>query len=90
MQFEVIEQSVADWNTDDKSIMMIQISAIPVNYDLVVPNNISSVIGTTSSSIVTNINSNNYQYIKGFSYPLIGDGVYLLNATTVSEDNKDV
>ena len=39
MQFEVIEQSVTDWDTDDKSTMMIQISAIPVNYDLVVNNN---------------------------------------------------
>jgi uncharacterized protein len=36
-------------------------------------------------TISANINNNNYQYIKGFSYPLIGDGVYLLNATTVSE-----
>src|SRR5919205_4231949 len=36
MQFEVIEQSVGDWDTDDKSTMMIQISAIPINYDLIV------------------------------------------------------
>src|SRR3954454_19294780 len=36
MQFEVIEQSVDDWDTDDKSTMMIQISTIPINYDLVV------------------------------------------------------
>ena len=35
MQSEVIEQSVIDWDTDDRSTMMIQISAIPVNYDLV-------------------------------------------------------
>jgi len=34
MQFEIIEQSEADWQTDDKATMMIQISAIPVNYDL--------------------------------------------------------
>ena len=39
MQFEVIEQSVGDWDTDDKSTVMIQISAIPINYDLVVRNN---------------------------------------------------
>ena len=34
MQFEVIEQSEADWQTDDKATMMIQISSIPINYDL--------------------------------------------------------
>jgi len=36
MQFEIIEQSEADWQTDDKSTMMIQIDAIPINYDLIV------------------------------------------------------
>ncbi len=35
MQFEVIQQSVEDWETDDKTIMIVQLSAIPVNYDLV-------------------------------------------------------
>jgi DNA helicase HerA-like ATPase len=34
MQFEIIEQSEADWQTDDKATMMIQISTIPINYDL--------------------------------------------------------
>lgn len=34
-QFEIIQQSVQDWDTDDKSTMMIQIWAIPLNYDLV-------------------------------------------------------
>jgi uncharacterized protein len=68
MQFEVIEQSVTDWDTDDKSSMMIQISAIPVNYDLVV-----------------NTQNNSFFYVKGFSYPLIGDEVHLLSANTVME-----
>ncbi len=36
MQFEIIEQSEEDWQTDDKSTMMIQIDAIPINYDLVI------------------------------------------------------
>jgi hypothetical protein len=36
MQFEIIEQSEADWQTDDKSTMMIQIDAVPINYDLFV------------------------------------------------------
>jgi DNA helicase HerA-like ATPase len=35
MQFEIIEQSEDDWGTDDKSTMMIQIDAIPINYDLI-------------------------------------------------------
>jgi len=34
MQFEVIEQSVEDWETDDKATMMIQLASIPINYDL--------------------------------------------------------
>ncbi len=67
MQFEVIEQSVGDWDTDDKSTMMIQISAIPINYDLIVRDN------------------GIYEYIKGFSYPLIGDQVFILNAETVGD-----
>lgn len=36
MQFEIIEQSQADWQTDDKATMIIQISAIPINYDLTI------------------------------------------------------
>ena len=36
MQFEIIEQSEADWQTDDTSTMMIQIDAIPINYDLII------------------------------------------------------
>ena len=35
MQFEIIQQSVKDWDTSDKSTMMVQISAIPINYDLI-------------------------------------------------------
>ncbi len=35
MQFEVIQQSVEDWESSDKSTMMIQLAAIPINYDLV-------------------------------------------------------
>jgi hypothetical protein len=35
MQFEIIEQSEDDWQTNDKSTMMIQIDAIPINYDLI-------------------------------------------------------
>ncbi len=35
MQFEVIQQSVEDWETSDTTTMMIQLAAIPINYDLV-------------------------------------------------------
>jgi hypothetical protein len=72
MQFEVIEQSVEDWDTDDKSTMMIQISAIPINYDL--------LVNTTDEE-----GEIKYEYVKGFSYPIIGDTVFLLNAKTVSQ-----
>jgi DNA helicase HerA-like ATPase len=34
MQFEIIEQSEEDWQTNDKSTMIIQIDAVPINYDL--------------------------------------------------------
>ncbi|MGD1836933.1 MAG: ATP-binding protein [Nitrososphaeraceae archaeon] len=65
MQFEVIEQSVTDWDTDDRSTMMIQISSIPVNYDLVLDR------------------KDSYEFKKGFSYPIIGDKVFLLNPNTI-------
>ena len=39
MQFEIIEQSEDDWQTDDKSTMIIQIDAIPINYDLILNEN---------------------------------------------------
>lgn len=68
MQFEVIEQSVTDWDTEDMSTMMIQVSAIPINYDLVIDGN-----------------SSTYRYVKGFSYPIIGDQVFVLAANTVMD-----
>src|SRR3989442_15255890 len=36
MQFEIIQQSVRDWETSDKSTMMVQIIALPINYDLLI------------------------------------------------------
>ncbi len=41
MQFEIIQQSVKDWDTSDKSTMMVQISALPINYDLIIANGAS-------------------------------------------------
>ncbi len=39
MQFEIIQQSVNDWDTSDTSTMMVQISALPINYDLILNGN---------------------------------------------------
>jgi hypothetical protein len=55
IQFEVIGQSVSDWGTYDKATMMIQISSIPVNYDLVV-NNTTITTKQTRTIIVTTTN----------------------------------
>lgn len=63
-QFEIIEQSVADWDTDDKATMMIQLSAIPLNYDLV-------------------LEGNAQHYVKGFTYPVVGERVFILNRATI-------
>jgi hypothetical protein len=35
LQFEIIEQAVTDWDSTDSSTMMIRISGIPINYDLI-------------------------------------------------------
>jgi len=66
MQFEIIEQSEDDWHTDDKSTMMIQIDAIPINYDLTLNNKYE------------------FEFIKGFSYPVVGSPVYLLNSEMIN------
>jgi len=66
MQFEIIEQSEDDWQTDDKSTMMIQIDAIPVNYDLVLDEKCE------------------FEFVKGFSYPVIGSPAYLLNSGMIN------
>jgi len=63
-QFEIIEQSVADWDTDDKATMMIQLSAIPLNYDLI-------------------LNGGEQEYTKGFTFPVIGERVFILNKATI-------
>src|SRR3989337_174329 len=66
MQFEIIEQSEEDWQTNDKSTMMIQIDAVPINYDLI----LSSGCG--------------FEFLKGFSYPVVGSSVYLLNSDMIN------
>ena len=67
LQFEVIEQSVSDWETSDKSTMVIQISAIPINYDLVTGEN------------------GEFRYERGFSYPVVGERVYVLNREMIRD-----
>ncbi len=66
MQFEIIEQSEEDWQTDDKSTMMIQINAIPINYDLIINKN------------------SEFGFVKGFSYPIVGSPVHLLNSEMIN------
>lgn len=66
MQFEIIEQSEADWQTDDKSTMMIQIDAIPINYDLIIKDDCT------------------FDFAKGFSYPVVGSPVLLLNSEMIN------
>lgn len=63
-QFEIIEQSMSDWDTDDKATMMIQISAIPLNYDLI-------------------LDGGDHQYMKGFTYPIVGERVFILSKNTI-------
>lgn len=63
-QFEIIEQSVADWDTDDKATMIIQLSAIPLNYDLI-------------------LDGSEQRYVKGFTYPVVGERAFILNKTTI-------
>jgi DNA helicase HerA-like ATPase len=66
MQFEIIEQSEEDWQTDDRSTMMIQIDAIPINYDLIMSNDCK------------------FEFMKGFSYPVVGSPIYVLNAEMIN------
>jgi DNA helicase HerA-like ATPase len=66
MQFEIIEQSEEDWQTDDKSTMMVQIDAVPINYDL--------TLGGVCD----------FEFSKGFSYPIVGSSVYLLNSDMIN------
>jgi hypothetical protein len=66
MQFEIIQQSNADWRSNDTSSMMIQIQSIPINYDFVV-------------------NNTGVRYVKGFSYPIIGETVRILNKDTINQ-----
>jgi len=66
MQFEIIEQSEDDWQTDDKSTMMIQIDAIPINHDLILNK------------------SCEFEFVKGFSYPVVGSSGYILNSAMIN------
>ncbi|MHA1134974.1 MAG: ATP-binding protein [Candidatus Thorarchaeota archaeon] len=65
MQMEIIEQSVSDWGTEDQATMMVQMTAIPINHDLVLDS------------------KGEISFKKGFSYPLIGEEVFVINMETV-------
>ena len=65
LQMEIIEQSVPDWSTDDQATMMVQMTAVPINYDLVLDA------------------KGKIEFRKGFSYPLVGERVHVINMETV-------
>jgi len=66
MQFEIIQQSVSDWRSNDKSSMMIQIQSIPINYDFI-------------------LKDGEIQYEKGFTYPVVGEVVHVLNKDMINQ-----
>ncbi|MCD6431905.1 ATP-binding protein [Candidatus Bathyarchaeota archaeon] len=55
-----------DWQTNDRSTMMIQIDAVPINYDLIMKRN------------------HEFEFAKGFSYPIVGSPVYILNSNMIN------
>lgn len=65
LQMEIIEQSVPDWSTDDQSTMMVHMTAVPINYDLIIDS------------------KGEAEFRKGFSYPLLGETVHVINMKTV-------
>lgn len=67
LQLEIIEQAVPDWETQDQSTMMIHITAVPINYDLVLDK------------------EGELSFKKGFSYPLVGEKVHVINMETVDK-----
>jgi hypothetical protein len=67
LQMEIIEQSVPDWSTDDQSTMMVHMTAVPINYDLVIDS------------------KGDAEFRKGFSYPLLGETVHVINMETVDK-----
>ncbi|MCS7106398.1 MAG: ATP-binding protein, partial [Candidatus Aenigmarchaeota archaeon] len=72
IQREIIEQSVRDWEKDDASTMMIRITAVPINYDLI-------------------IEDGSLGFENGWSFPLIGEKVLILNKSTIGYlFNKEV
>lgn len=67
LQMEIIEQSVPDWSTDDQSTMMVHMTAVPINYDLVIDS------------------AGEFEFKKGFSYPLLGERVHVINMETIDK-----
>jgi hypothetical protein len=65
LQMEIIEQSVPDWSTDDQATMMVQMTAVPINYDMVIDA------------------KGKIEFRKGFSYPLVGEKVHVINMEAV-------
>ncbi len=91
MQFEVIEQSEADWSTDDKATMIIQISAIPINYDLVLREDCDPVFekGFSYPVIASEAYILNMEMINRMYNQRIAEKLDVDTRKTVSDARKD-
>ena len=75
MQFEIIQQSVSDWSSDDKSTMMIQIQSIPINYDFVLEKGkIQYVKGFTYPIVGAIVHHLGHSFIITYVHQLEVDG----------------
>ena len=91
MQFEIIQQSVRDWDTSDKSTMMVQISALPINYDLLIDGDGEPKYekGFSYPVIAAEVNVLNRDMISHMYNKRILDKIGYKAKTTTSEANKD-
>jgi DNA helicase HerA-like ATPase len=91
MQFEIIEQSEADWQTNDKATMMIQISAIPINYDLTLclPNECNFIKGFSYPIVASEAYVLNSQMINRMYNQKIADKLGIDPSKTAEDAHKD-
>jgi len=91
MQFEIIEQSEADWQTDDKAAMMIQISSIPINYDLSLDkeNQCKFIKGFSYPLVASKVNILNSQMINRMYNQKIAEKLGIDPTKTTEDAHKD-
>jgi len=91
MQFEIIEQSEADWSTDDKATMIVQISAIPVNYDLVLREDVEPVFvkGFSYPVVASEVCILNSEMINRMYNQRIAENLGVDTAKTVEDARAD-